>query len=547
MEFIQTVENDNPVLILNIDDLYTKDLDTDVTSKLDQLKPLLKFQMSTYNKLKKVNEEDINLIYGIVNQFLNTLDFHDKLIIASTFANMHYMINDFFCKDDLPKLSAFIKELDKIFDDMDQQTDICGKLKTYVIGNVSIGLYEGAGTRAQDSQELTFYSEDVVDVTTLCILCKLMSPIFGVLMKLLMKRIDNNLREMHCFYIFTSLLNRRYFDLYHKLDNYVHHATEQQIKKASLTMLVNGYDIPMMSHRILSELFTRQFVNCNLLVKNGNLMVYIIVSVKRSISTILSSINKIPTNNRISTDNKHDEYGNTAQLEIDSVVSRKMTDSLPLVRLATKQAIKRNMQLYQIEQEAFDASYAYYKTATIVPNTINRDLGALFYSRDLGGGKSLDLLKAVEFHKLITLLQLITVQMDAGYAELAHALTALPALDVSVTTSVEEGKVKLNAGSSEAYRACKAKYEQSKFAQKSAKEWDCYMSSLVDEMLTKSWVYNTSPFVYDFLGMPNMNGKIFQPSSTTFAGLCAFYLDIWELLDVNASKDNINLQNNIAI
>lgn len=72
-------------------------------------------------------------------------------------------------------------------------------------------------------------------------------------------------------------------------------------------------------------------------------------------------------------------------------------------------------------------------------------------------------------------------------------------------------------------------FESFPFYQKGTKSWDFYMMNLVDTMLTSSWIYNTSDFVWDFLEQENKNGKIFTPTEKTFTALCSVYLLVWEL------------------
>lgn len=524
MEFIKNFKNGNLCATLNISEL--KDM-----AHYDQIEPLMTFHAGTYVKLKE--SDGWFMVYGIVNQFMNQMSREHKEALVVILAAMHRDIIKFFGQNDLSKINIFIKGLNDKFNELDMAIDLCTQLRQYIVENVAIGLFKGAGERAQDSDDLTFYPDEVVDLTTICVLCKLMSPIFGTIMKNLNKQVDNKFREIHCFYIFTSLLERRYKRLYEKLEHYVTHTTKQTINNPSLTLLLYGFSKTSMSHQMFAELITRQFVNCDLMVKDGNLMTYVIVAVKRSIRTVMTNIGKNPAYNRIPIENKHDEDGNVAQLEIDSISTRKTTDSLAIIQFATQQAIHQYKNKYSINDEEFNASLAFYKRNPIVPNVINQDLASLFFQKEICGAKSIMMLKANEICQLITLLQLIVASLDVNYDELAHALTAVPALDVTVTNSIMDGRIKLNAGSSQYYRNCKQKFEASPFAQKGSKSWDFYMGNLVDQMVNSSWVYNTSDFVWDFLGQENKNGKIFTPTEKTFTALCSMYLMIWEFQNIS--------------
>lgn len=525
MEFIQ-INKDNQVYAkLNVPELSDME-------EFNRLEPLLIFPVGTYTKLTK-NNNGWYMTYGIVNQFLNQLSKEHKVAITATLAAMYRETLVFFNENDLTKIQKFIHGLNEKLDMLDQTIDLCTMLRAFIVENVVIGLFEGAGERAQDSDDLTFYPHEVIDLTTLCVLSKMLSPIFGTIMKGLNKKIDNKFRDIHCFFIFTNLLNRRYKKLYEKLQHYVEHTTEQTVKKSSMTLLVYGYNTFSMAYQMFGELLTRQFVNCDLAVKDGNLMTYVIVAVKRSIRTVMSNIGKNPAYNRIPIESSHDEDGNAAQLEIDSISSRKTADSQAIIKFAVKQAMKRYKNIYSVDDTEFNASAAFYQTNPIIPNCINQDLGALFFQKAICGAKSLQMLKANEYGELITLLQLIVASLDTYYDELAHALTAVPAIDVTLNASILDGKIKLNSGSSEYYRKCKQVFESFPFYQKGTKSWDFYMANLVDNMLTNGWVYNTSPFVWEFLGQENKNGKLFTPTEKTFTALCSMYLMIWELQKSN--------------
>ena len=532
MEFVRTIKDGNLCATLKVSELSNM-------PHYEQIEPLLTFHVGTYTKLKD-GSDGWFMVYGIVNKFMNSLSEEHKTALTVILAAMHRDIIKFFNEKDLSKINIFIHSLNDKLNELDIAIDLCTQLRQYIVENVTIGLFKGAGERAQDSDALTFYPEEVIDLTTICVLSKLMSPIFGTIMKHLNKQIDNKYREIHCFYIFTSLLERRYKRLYEKLEHYVQHTTEQTVNKASLTLLLYGFSSSSMAHQMTAELITRQFVNCDLMVKDGNLMTYVIVAVKRSIRTVMTNIGKNPAYNRIPIENKHDEDGNVAQLEIDSISTRKTTDSLAIIQFATQQAVAHFKRKYQIDDAEFNASHAFYQRNPIVPNAINQDLASLFFQKEICGAKSIMMLKANEVGQLVTLLQLIVVSLDINYDELAHALTAIPALDVTVNNSIIDGRIKLNAGSSQYYRSCKQKFETSPFSQKGSKSWDYYMSYLVDQMINSSWVYNTSDFVWDFLGQENKNGKIFTPTEKTFTALCSMYFMIWELQNI-AQGGQVNL------
>ena len=81
-----------------------------------------------------------------------------------------------------------------------------------------------AGSRAQDDDKLTFYPDEVATVMSIALLCKMMAPIFGVMMSQLLNKIDIKTKESCCTMIFTNLFNRKFPKLIDKLKFYIRHS-----------------------------------------------------------------------------------------------------------------------------------------------------------------------------------------------------------------------------------------------------------------------------------------------------------------------------------
>ena len=509
--------------------LDIKDLDISEDHR-KKLEPLLTFSINTYVKLNRpkitgtaviTTDDSWDVTYGAVNKFFNTLSIADRTILGQAIIMMHGEIQQFMIDNEIIELNNLMEILGNQLDAVDLDIDLCVKLREFVVENVPIGIFKGAGKRAQDTAALTFQREEVVDLLTITLLCKALSPIFGTIMKFVSKRIDNKLKEIQCVSIFTKLLSRKYPKLINKLMNYIQH-TIKTCSKESMTALANGHDHFRLSYYMYATLLIRQFVNVNLGVRDGNLMTYIIVSVKSAVGTFNSTILKHPTYTRKPMSVKGDDEGNQAQIEVDSMTSKKMCDVPILIACAVPGAIKRHLDIHQVDIDSFTKCHKYYTKHPLVPTIVNKYLNSMFYSQDFGGGRGILMMRGPEYMKITTALQLILFQMDVNYAELAHFMTAVPAITGSLETSMDTSIMTLSTGSSYAYKNCKERFERTAYGAR-GREWENHISRLTDELKNTKFIYNTAPHIWDCLEQDNLNGKIIKPTKATADALCDFY------------------------
>lgn len=522
MEFIPAKQIDGSICV-------KLDLSDDVVvPNIENLQHLLVFPITTYTKLKKGNKDNIansgwNLTFGLVNKFMNELSTKDKTTLAMSIVYMHGVLHDFFETGDIININKVTRELSIHIDTLNNEIDLCDKLRTFVVENMTIGLYERAGKRVQDTKELTFLPDHVIDLTTIALLCKMFCPIFGVIMFYLNKQIETKLKETHCVAILVDLFRSKYQPLIEKLQYYIKHIVNQEIEE-SMSSLMHGYNVTSLSFNMYTQLLVRQFVNVNLGIKDGNLITYIMVSVKRALGTTQTAILQKPTYSRkpMSAASTEDE-GNLAQIEIDSMVSKKTMEVVPLIKVAIPKTIEKYCSLFNIEPDEYEASLNYYYTTKpIIPNHINKCMNAMFYSKDFGGGSGILMLHSPEYTKITALLQMVLFSQNIDYIPLAHVLTALPSSNTNLNMTINESIFKLNAGASEAYRSCRQRFENSPYGTK-GKEWDNYIQQLTDSLITNNYIYNTSPFLWNFMGLENKNGLIMKPDELIITGLCSFY------------------------
>lgn len=505
--------------------------DLDVPNK-ENLEHLTLFPVGSYTKLVKIRhkhkplQEDIkddiwDMVYASVNRFINTLPSAEQITIAQGFMLIHNTVLEFFKSNpDMLQFNSMLRQVGAQLNELEEELDLCTKLRAYIDENIVVGLYEGAGKRAQDSEALTFQPEQVRDVMTITLLCKMLSPIYGCILNAMDKHIDTNMKVPLAVTILTTLFNRRYPALIEKLYNYIKHTIIQN-NDESTSGYMHGYDNNSITYAMYSALMIRQLVNIDLRIQNGNLMTYILVSVKRAIATVRSGIKKDPTYSRKPIQTRHEEDGNTAQLEIDSMTSRKTLDVGPIIVASINPTIKTLMVKYQIDDAAYQESLEFYQRNPIIPNPINQDINSMIFGRHIGGGAGLRMLRSVEYTKLTTLAQLIIFSIDVNYYELGHMVTARMA-DTAVDTTINPSLFKVKVGSSQAYRTIKQNFEDSPFGFK-GKDWDHHVQKIVENLTTNKYVLNTSNFLWNWLDEDNMNGKVFSPTDATITAICSLY------------------------
>ena len=186
-------------------------LNTDEKKQLyfeNAYKQLLLFNVETYDTLKKHDLSSWDVVFGPINKFLKNLDDDIKIQICMTFMKMHMYLNEMTSENILD----VIQELGTMLNDLDATTDICSKLEVFVNNDIPIPNLEDVGSRPQDTEQMTFRRPHVLQLTAIALLCKLLAPVFGQFFWQYKRNtsVDNNVKEIHCGTIFTTLFNRRY-------------------------------------------------------------------------------------------------------------------------------------------------------------------------------------------------------------------------------------------------------------------------------------------------------------------------------------------------
>ena len=512
---------------------------------------LYKFPIKSYSKLKmKLGDEfsDENSgwisIFGYVNVFFSTLTEEEQLKVALTYALIHMDCDNYYKKNDIYQTSSLIAKISDRLLLLDKEIDLVRKMYRFVVDSdtIKIGVMENAGSRPQDSKELTFHDDEVMLVATLAMLCKAFCPIFGLLINILASNLSPTLQDVHCSGIFTGIINAHDSEfepilnlkaVTEKLKHYIEHQAAQICRNDIDSSIVAGYDVHSLAYSLYCKLLVRKLVGISLANRESNIMAFIVVYVRNCTrQTISGTKSKNPTMLREDKETESED-GNTARLETDSMTSKKTADITDLVTAFVDPAVTRVMDTYDISQEEIKMCLDWYQTHPIVPNCINKQLNSLQYGQDFGGSLGIQMLIRPEFSLITVLLQLVMMKQvetlrddeKKTFGTLVHLLTAQPSISVTMS-GLNGNNVWLQTAGSVHYHKCLQKFQNSTVTNKN-KAWENHIKNLIEEVTVEHYAYNSAPYIYECLGQDVMNGKVIPIDANVFKAYCFYYN--WEL------------------
>lgn len=486
----------------------------------------LTFKIATFTKLTrnkvKANEfvtpEEIwNKTFLPVNNFFHQQPIEIQQRIAMTIIEMHSDIIKFMSKNDMSTISKFSQMLGEKVVLLEKETDLCRRLTEFVETSIPIGDCSKVGKRAQDVRELTWLRDDVVNLTTVIVLCKMLTPIFGVFMGHIRTHMDNRLKEIHCAAILNLLFRTKYYTTIMKLRHYIEHFVKNELKEDDTAVFHGNTDFTL-SYYIFDSLISRSFINANLNFPDGNIMTLILATVKHAVETQHTNMHKTPYRIRQPLGDGADE-NKDAQHEIDSMSSMTTADTVNIVVASIPEVIRAELDLNELDVDDYLEYIAYYEKHPIVPTDFNKQLNCLYFGPKLGGAKSILMLQGISYYQLTALLQMILFSYK--HYELGHMVTATPALEAKMVQTRNDDIIKMNYSVSPSYNICRTRYVDSPFGA-NGKVWDEQVNKLVDILMRMNFIYNTAPKFWDDLQLPNFNGSMVQNSKALMDEFCTF-------------------------
>ena len=512
--------------------------DLDLPNK-ENLAPQLFFGMKSYDKItsmKAYNQEVQDVThwegsYAVINRMFQLFTVGMAKIYIECAIEIKRQINDYFVNGNSLTLEEMANNIGVVVDAMEQRMGLGDFVWNFIEQHVPFELTPDAGKHAQDSTEMTWYPEQAQKLMTLILLCKICSPFFGEISTALMNSPNQKqYRDIICAQILDRMLERKYSDITAKLKYYIKRIMSRQIV-VDKSALMHNITLDSTCFEVYTHLLTRKYVNVDLSIHDSNPVTLTLVGIKRFATTKnQNNANKKTMERKPQTISTNDD-DRIAQLEIDSMTSQKTADILPLTRFAAASIIKRVRAKFSTEfsDDDFAQSCAFYRDHPIVPNIINRNMNSLFYGPALGGSSGLLLLKAEEYTQLTCLLQLIMLTSDVNYQELAHMMTAVPAVGLA-GAHPNTGMLKLRATTSPSYRNIRQWFENSPHGVK-GKDWDRHVANIADEIASSQVVYNTAFHIWQFLEQDCLNGRTIEVTEKTIDGFCSMYEFIIEIRD----------------
>lgn len=500
--------------------VYMEDLGIEVNNILVDK---LQFRTDTYDAFRDSrNGSEFSGIraYGCINEILQTLPIHEKQAIAKMFILSHQLLQELMI--DGFNIPYVITTISTMLVDLDNEIDLCKKLYIYA-RTIPIEQMEGAGTRSQDTEEMTFSEEEMTVLISLALLCKLISPIMGdFISKCKQKHMEvpTENKEIHCFGMLTGIFQNKYQVIYDKLDNYIRRVLKEFTNKLSkeATAICAGMTADKSHERAKANLFVKRFVGLDLHRPNGNLMKYIVAIVRISANSERSSANSNSAAlfRQDKDSDGSQEEGNTSRLEAESSVSIRTADTPILVKIAAERLLDKVLIENNIDAAAYNAALAYYSQNPIMFTPINLFILCSYYGEELGGGFSVKLLGAQQVIKLVTALQFIMFQCKGTL--LLHALSFVPTLHTKTHITPEDDRLKVAWASSLEYKQC-AQCIPKGFGEK---KWDAKLRDIVAYLLSNYVMYNTAPVFWDMCQADSLNGTTFNQGDMLLRQLCAF-------------------------
>lgn len=557
MKFVKipALDGKNAIVRLDMEGLKLPDIPKDIQNPL----ALLDFEITTYRAcMARTKPGDWEKLCECPNKFFATLSDKDKIAIAQCIWFMHYRLRDVInvanidmSTDDedimqlnSQKVEGISNELADALDALDTDIDLYRKVHNFVVEYVPIRDRADTGTRPLDTESKTFRVHEKQDLNTLVIICKIMMPIMGTMIRAFNEVgiTDKHYSEMYVFHIYHKLLDKHCAAVINKLEGYI---TETVIKsrkrvrgtstaESDVGNIFKGETLSVMVTLVYAIIFTHKFVNIDILAKDADIMVYIFSCAKSTAQNPRSGSDGANYRIRFTPEDKQSDSGddgNESIMETESIVSDKTADTQILVEFAVNNLVERFCIKHGITTESFAAAENYYRTeGHLQLNIANTYILGTVFGDEILGAKSMEFISAKSLITLTVLLQLYLI--NEGYYDLVDLVSASP---TNVLRNADEllGDIRVlsaNWANNPAYRNCEAKLQ---FATSDI-VWDGRLKQIIDSITSYKYAINTAPAIQELMGRENMNGLVYQPAPTVGEHICMLFLST---IDPNAETN----------
>ena len=486
------------------------------------IEPLKCFRIETYAVLKAgANDFEWNVVFSLVHRFFKTMTPDELQKFATMIVYMHYeiLLNMGGDRDlDGPTMTALESRLSQLLAEYDLETNLMNRLVEFTQSHIPIQLFNGVGERAQDTAEMTFYRDDVVKLTAVFLLCKMMTPILGIFIESCKKRMDNAYKEIHAVAILKDILSNRMQPLIDKLQNFISRIIKPMLNnKVNLTHIYNGFTFNVILQQIWGSMMTRRSIAVDLEKPNGNLITYVTSCARAAAQTQFSSTGfKTAVAEIISPkDQASEEEGNVSTLEAESKSSTKTSDFGLIIKAAVLQLRTRFVVEHGLDAKQIDAAIAYYEINHVALTPCNSYLLGTLFDSDICGARSIEMLDGADINILIPIMQAYFIQQ--GYPELVHAVSVQPTGISKTFLTGSDMQLRSSWNTSFEYRNCDTKLPYGVNDLK----WDTGLKDIVDNFTSEELNYNTAPVFWDAFQDAPKNGELYTAPDGLARTICA--------------------------
>lgn len=482
------------------------------------------FRTTTYQALSsKSNNEKYPAwaaLFAPANRFFTTLSDKELLYIVATLMEANQVITEFsnYLMDskisgDRTDLKVRIQNVGDKLDDLvvklDNTIDLYNRIFDFCIRNIKIFKLKNAGERAQDSPDMTFYSDEIDHFTAVSLLCKILSPIMGAYIECFNSSNFENkcTKEIYCAHMLDSIMEKHEATaaLMEKLDYYIRrtlHADKRvgfnrkDDDNARFTQSFNGYTPSVAVLQTKSTLLTKRLVTVNLddLPKGIGSYIYSNISNSKRYSSNSQKQNNTVRGMLDPSDSDYDDdQSNSSILEASSVVSHQTNDYKDVISFSAEIAKGRFCAHHDLDINLVNDFTNYYRIHQVRLQPINNYLLGLIFGSYICGAKSVEMLTPHYLNMLTAMAQLWLCQHN--YYEIAILMSADRSSNLRTTSTGQLAVIKASWDRSSSFKNCDARLV---YRNKSLK-WSTSLGKIVDDIIAHNYRYNLPPGLVELI------------------------------------------------
>lgn len=492
---------------------------------------LASFVANPYKKLNNGGDDSPNagfhVVVGPTNRFFERLSEEDQHTLCLMYTAVKLIIVEMGSSQDREEsMKRASQDIQKVILDSFDKARIIPQVERFVKEELPVKLSKDIGKKEQDTKDMTFFQDEVIKITEIAMLSKILVPIFGEYMAVVQNMIDDKEnKEVEASYLIVGVLNKYYSPVVQKLLGFMEKTVKRRYNKDNLSALFSKSHTPTtIVNRLFAQTIARKLAIIDLYAARENYMMSQVHRACQHSCSPTQSKKKGGIGSVITRTLRSDisgDDGNTSLLEMGSQRSKTQASVPVLVRLAAEKTIEKNTLLLKESFSGVDnlsglveeIADFYNEVSEFDPNPANVFILATMFAKDLGGAKSINYVRAREFSKLLAVAQL-TLLLRGSY-ELMHLLSAKFVEEKEEYNSIDK-RIRATYSSGYGYVNCMGKFEFTI----GKVGWDTHYKKVVDYLTCNEHITNTAPAIWNILEQENQNGEVFAYSSNICEEIC---------------------------